>query len=160
MTVFSVNTPDDLLPLAGQTAGPTRWFEISAERIQAFAAATDDFQWIHLDGARTQAELGHAPVAHGYLTLSMVAPMMYELVSVAHVGRIINYGVNKVRFITPVLAGDSIRATASVARASREDGFVRVIHDVTVMVDRVDKPAMIAQLVILYFDSTPEVKNG
>ena len=160
MTVFCVNRPGDLVPLAGQTAGPTRWFRISPERIAAFARATDDLQWIHLDGERTQAELGHAPVAHGYLTLSMVAPMMYELVSIRHVGRIINYGINKVRFITPVLAGDSIRATASIARATREDGFVRVIHDVTVMVDRVDKPAMIAQLIILYFDETPEVKNG
>lgn len=68
----------------------------------------------------------------------------------------INYGINKVRFIAPVLAGDRIRATVSIAQAVREEGFVRVIHDVTVNSDRLDKPVMIAQLVVLYFDPKPE----
>ena len=154
--MFDVDTPDDLIPLAGTTAGPSSWIEISQERINAFAHATDDLQWIHLDARRTQAELGHAPVAHGYLTLSMMAPAMYELINIRRVGQMINYGVNKVRFIAPVLAGDRIRATVSITQAVREEAFVRVIHDVTVNSDRLDKPVMIAQLVVLYFDFKPE----
>jgi acyl dehydratase len=108
--------------------------------------------------SRTQKELGHAPVAHGYLTLSLMAPAMYELVQITHVGRIINYGVNKIRFIAPVLAGDRIRASATLARASREDGFVRAIFDVSVTSNRVDKPVMIAQLIILYFNQQAEAQ--
>jgi acyl dehydratase len=87
-----------------------------------------------------------------------MAPAMYELVQIAHVGRIINYGVNKIRFIAPVLAGDRIRASATLARASREDGFVRAIFDVSVTSNRVDKPVMIAQLIILYFNQQAEAQ--
>lgn len=156
LTLFKVDTPADLIALAGQTAGPSNWIDIGQERINAFAKATDDFQWIHLDPGRTQSELGHAPVAHGYLTLSLMAPVMYELVQIDRVGRIINYGVNKIRFISPVLAGDRIRASATLVRAAQEDGFVRAIFDVTVNLERVDKPAMIAQLIVLYFNEQAE----
>ena len=154
--MFDIETPDGLIPLLGETAGPSSWIEVTQERINAFAHATDDLQWIHLDEQRTRAEFGHPPIAHGYLTLSLLAPAMYELINIRRVGQMINYGINKVRFIAPVLAGDRIRATVSIAQAVREEGFVRVIHDVTVNSDRLDKPVMIAQLVILYFDPKPE----
>ena len=150
--MIEVDTPDQLAEAIGQTIGPGRWFDVSQSRIDAFADATDDRQWIHLDAARTQAELGHAPVAHGYLTLSMMAVMMYDLVRIATVGRIVNYGMNKVRFIAPVLAGDRIRGQATIVQASREDQFVRVIFDVSIYVERLEKPAMIAQSIILYFN--------
>ena len=150
--MIEVDTPDQLAEMVGRTIGPGRWFDVSQSRIDAFADATDDRQWIHLDAARTQAELGHAPVAHGYLTLSMLAVMMYDLVRIATVGRIVNYGMNKVRFIAPVLAGDRIRGQATIVQASREDQFVRVIFDVSIYVERLEKPAMIAQSIILYFN--------
>jgi acyl dehydratase len=156
--LFIADTPEDLVARIGETAGPGDWIEVTQTRINRFAQATDDLQWIHLDAERTGEELGHAPVAHGYLTLSLMAPAMYELVQIAHVGRIINYGVNKIRFIAPVLAGDRIRASATLARASREDGFVRAIFDVSVTSDRVDKPVMIAQLIILYFNQQAEAQ--
>lgn len=151
--------PSQLAELAGQTAGPSSWIEVSAERIRAFADATDDHQWIHLDAQRTQAELGHPPVAHGYLTLSLLPTAMYELVQIADVGQIINYGVNKIRFISPVFAGDRLRASATLTRASREEGFTRALFDVVVNVERLEKPVMAAQLIVLYFDST-EAKDG
>lgn len=153
--MFDVETPEGLIGLTGQVAGPSGWIEVTQERINAFAHATDDLQWIHLDAERTQAEFGHPPIAHGYLTLSLLAPAMYELINVRRVGEMINYGVNKVRFISPVLAGDRIRATVSIAQAVREDRFVRAVHDVTVNSDRLDKPVMIAQLIVLYFDEKP-----
>ena len=150
--MLEIDTPEDLLVHVGKTIGPGRWIDIPQSRIDAFADATDDRQWIHLDAERTQNELGHAPVAHGYLTLSMLAVMMYDLVRIETVGRIVNYGMNKVRFIAPVLAGDRIRAEVKIDRATCEDQFVRAIFDVSIFVERLEKPAMIAQSIILYFN--------
>ena len=150
--MLEIDTPEELLRHVGDIIGPGRWVDIPQSRIDAFAQATDDRQWIHLDAERTQNELGHAPVAHGYLTLSMLAVMMYDLVRVEHVGRIVNYGMNKVRFIAPVLAGDRVRAEVKIGKITREDNFVRAIFDVSIFVERLEKPAMIAQSIILYFN--------
>ena len=152
MTMLEIDTPEELLRHVGDTIGPGKWIDIPQSRIDAFAHATDDLQWIHLDGERTHKELGHAPVAHGYLTLSMLAVMMYDLVRIRCVGRIVNYGMNKVRFIAPVLAGDRIRAEVTIASAVREEAFVRAIFDVSIFVERLEKPAMIAQSIVLYFN--------
>ncbi len=150
--MLEIDTPEDLVKHIGKTIGPGCWVTISQSRIHAFADATDDRQWIHLDAERTRGELGHAPVAHGYLTLSMLAVMMYDLVRIETVGRIVNYGMNKVRFIAPVLAGDRIRAQVKIDRAVCEDHFVRAGFDVSIYVERLEKPVMIAQSIILYFN--------
>jgi len=150
--MLEIDTPDELLRHVGDTVGPGKWIDIPQSRINAFAEATDDMQWIHLDAERTRNELGHAPVAHGYLTLSMLAVMMYDLVRIRSVGRIVNYGMNKVRFIAPVLADDRIRAEVSIGKVVREDQFVRAIFDVSIFVKRLEKPAMIAQSIVLYFN--------
>ena len=150
--MLEIDTPDDLVHYIGKTIGPGSWINIPQSRIDAFADATDDRQWIHLDAERTQSELGHAPVAHGYLTLSMLAVMMYDLVRIEAVGRIVNYGMNKVRFIAPVLAGDRIRAQVRIDRATCEDHFVRAVFDVSIYVERLEKPVMIAQSIIVYFN--------
>ncbi len=152
MTLLEINAPEELSRHVGETIGPGQWIDIPQSRIDAFAQATDDRQWIHLDAERTQAELGHAPVAHGYLTLSMLAVMMYDLVRIDNVGRIINYGMNKVRFIAPVLAGDRVRGEVVIERVTHEDNFVRAIFNVSIFVERLEKPAMIAQSIILYFN--------
>ncbi len=152
LTVLEIDTPKELLRHVGETIGPGKWVDIPQSRIDAFADATDDRQWIHLDAERTQNELGHAPVAHGYLTLSMLAVMMYDLVHIETAGRIVNYGMNKVRFIAPVLAGDRARAEVTIGRVTCEDNFVRAIFDVSIFVERLEKPVMIAQSIILYFN--------
>ncbi|MEM9472079.1 MAG: MaoC family dehydratase [Pseudomonadota bacterium] len=150
--MLEIDTPKELLRHVGETIGPGKWIDIPQSRIDAFADATDDRQWIHLDATRTQNELGHAPVAHGYLTLSMLAVMMYDLVRIETHGRIVNYGMNKVRFIAPVLAGDRVRAVVKVSQVVCEDNFVRAIFDVSIFVERLEKPAMIAQSIVLYFN--------
>ncbi len=150
--MLEIETPQQLVRHIGETIGPGNWIDIPQSRINAFADATDDRQWIHLDAERTQNELGHAPVAHGYLTLSMLAVMMYDLVRIKTVGRIVNYGMNKVRFIAPVLAGDRVRAEVQVGQAVREEQFVRAIFDVSIYVERLEKPVMIAQSIVLYFN--------
>ncbi len=150
--MLEIHTPQELLRHVGETIGPGKWIDIPQSRIDAFADATDDRQWIHLDAARTRKELGHAPVAHGYLTLSMLAVMMYDLVRIETHGRIVNYGLNKVRFIAPVLAGDRVRAEVKVSQVACEDNFVRAIFDVSIFVERLEKPAMIAQSIVLYFN--------
>ena len=150
--MLEINVPEDLVRHVGETIGPGTWVDIPQSRIDAFAQATDDRQWIHLDAERTQSELGHAPVAHGYLTLSMLAVMMYDLVRINNVGRIVNYGMNKVRFIAPVLAGDRARAEVRISKVTCEDNFIRAIFDVSIFVERLEKPVMIAQSIILYFN--------
>ncbi len=150
--MLEIDTPQELLRHVGETIGPSKWIDIPQSRIDAFAEATDDRQWIHLDAERTQSELGHAPVAHGYLTLSMLAVMMYDLVRIESHGRIVNYGMNKVRFIAPVLAGDRVRTEVKVSQVVCEDNFVRAIFDVSIFVERLEKPAMIAQSIVLYFN--------
>ena len=82
----------------------------------------------------------------------MLAVMMYDLVRIKTVGRIVNYGMNKVRFIAPVLAGDRVRAEVQIGQAVREEQFVRAIFDVSIYVERLEKPVMIAQSIILYFN--------
>ena len=150
--MLQIKTARQLADHAGETIGPGNWIEIPQTRINQFATATSDTQWIHLDAARTKAEFGHAPIAHGYLTLSLLAPASYDLIQIANVGKMIKYGLNKVRFLAPVLAGDRIRASMTIVRTTLENDHVRAIYDVSVDVDRLEKPAMIAQSIILYFD--------
>ena len=150
--MLKIETARELADHAGETIGPGKWIDIPQSRINQFATATDDAQWIHLDAERTNAELGHAPVAHGYLTLALLAPASYDLIQIARVGKMINYGLNKVRFLAPVLAGDRIRASMTIVRASLESNHVRTIYDVDVYVERLEKSAMIAQSIVLYFD--------
>ena len=150
--MLQIKTARQLADHAGETIGPGNWIEIPQTRINQFATATSDTQWIHLDAARTEAEFGHAPIAHGYLTLSLLAPASYDLIQIANVGKMINYGLNKVRFLAPVLAGDRIRASMTIVRTTLENDHVRAIYDVSVDVERLEKPAMIAQSIILYFD--------
>jgi len=98
MTKTTYETPADLIDAVGDSYGPTDWIEITQERINTFADATDDHQWIHVDVERTKAGPFGAPIAHGYLTLSLCARFLSELCAVKQAAMGINYGVNKARF--------------------------------------------------------------
>ncbi len=151
MTVIA-NGLDELKALAGTDLGHTGWQEMTQERVNTFADATDDHQWIHVDPEKAAAGPFGGPIAHGYLTLSLVIPLFGELLEVKGVSMAINYGLNKVRFPAPVPVGSRIRLGA-VLGAVEDAGVnaVQVVTDFTMEVEGSAKPACVAQALYRYF---------
>jgi acyl dehydratase len=133
----------------GTRLGPSDWVEVGQERIDEFARATDDFQSIHVDPEAAAAGPFGTTVAHGFLTLSLLVPMLYEVMP-PHDGVTVNYGVNRVRFPAPLPSGSRIRATFETLAV--EDG--RVTLAATVEREGGDKPVCVAELVLLLVSST------
>jgi acyl dehydratase len=148
----TANGLDGLTALAGADLGHTGWLEISQQRVNTFADATGDHQWIHVDQARAAAGPFGAAIAHGYLTLSLVIPLFGELLGVTGTSMGINYGLNKARFITPVPVGSKIRLAARVASVEPAgDNAVQLTADFTVELDGAAKPACVAQVIYRYY---------
>ncbi|MEM8685836.1 MAG: MaoC family dehydratase [Pseudomonadota bacterium] len=145
-------TLKDLAAEQGNELGVSDWLVIDQERINMFADATNDHQWIHVDPERTQAELGMSTIAHGYLTLSLVVPFAEQIYAVDSVKRAINYGSNKVRFTNMVPVGSRVRGRLKLLRASLGDGTCRIISEVTVEIEGQDKPAMMAETITLFYE--------
>lgn len=135
--------------LVGTEVGITDWLEVTQERVNQFAEATGDFQFIHIDTERAKAETPFGgTIAHGYLTLSLLPMLSAQTTTVRIEGTrmTINYGLDKVRFLTPVLVGKRIRARFElVSVEEKKPGNVLIKHRVTVEIDGSDKPAMIAE---------------
>ena len=151
MTV-TANGLDELKALAGADLGHTDWLEITQDRVNAFADATSDHQWIHVDTEKAAAGPFGGTIAHGYLTLSLVVHLMSELLEVRGVSMGINYGLNKVRFPAPVPVGSEVRLAAQVGAV--EDAGVNAVQavvDVTVELAGSEKPACAAQTVFRYY---------
>ena len=144
------NSLADLAAETGNEIGVSDWLEIDQDRIDAFADATGDHQWIHVDPDRCQAELGMGTIAHGYLTLSLLPQFLGEMFKVKSVKRAINYGSNKVRFTNMVPAGSRVRARLQLDKAVLGEGTLRTISNVTVEVEGADKPALVAQTITLF----------
>jgi acyl dehydratase len=134
--------------LVGKELGPSPWIDVTQERIDAFAAATDDSQWIHVDRERAAAGPFGTTIGHGYLTLSPPVPMLYELLPRAG-AMAVNYGVNRVRFPAPVPSGSRIRGTFRVASVEETPSGQRVILEAVVECDGAEKPVCVAELVVL-----------
>lgn len=135
---------------AGTELGPTDWLTIHQGRVDRFASATDDHQWIHVDPERAAGGPYGGTIAHGLLTLSLVPRFMHALYRVDNVAMSINYGFNKVRFITPVPVGSRLRATAKIAAVTEVAGGVQATFSTTVEIERSDKPAAVVESVIRY----------
>ena len=147
-----INGADDLRARVGQHLGYSDWLEITQDRVNAFADATNDHQWIHVDRKRAAAGPFGGTIAHGYLTLSLVIPLLNELVDVKGVSMGINYGLNKVRFPAPVPVGSKVRLAAQVGAV--EDAGVNAVQavlDFTVELAGSEKPACAAQAVFRYY---------
>ena len=136
---------EDLKSLAGGSLGAGRWLEVDQARIDAFADATGDHQWIHVDPERAKDGPFGGPIAHGYLTLSLVIPLWTELLDVTGVTTKINYGLNRVRFPAPVPAGSRIRLTGTLTDVTEIAGGVQVTADLTVEIENRAKPACVLQ---------------
>ena len=146
------NGLDELRKLAGVDLGASDWLEIGQERVDMFADATDDRQWIHVDVERAASGPFGGTIAHGYLTLAMVIPLWTELLRIDGVAMAVNYGLNRVRFPAPVPVGSAIRLRARVAAADDVPRGVQLTIDLTVETRHGDKPAVVAQALYRYYE--------
>jgi len=134
----------------GSQLGPTDWLEVTQERVNLFADATDDHQWIHVDPERAVNGPFGGTIAHGLLTLSLLPHFTAQMYSVSDIAMAINYGYNKVRFITPVKVGAKIRARAEVTKVDQLDGAVQATLTTTVEIEGSDKPAAVAESIVRF----------
>jgi len=144
MTIF-FNKPQDLLGSEGTDLGSTEWREISQERIDLFAEATGDYQWIHTDPDKAKDGPFGVTIAHGYLTLSLTNLFLPELLRVSQISMGINYGVNKVRFPSPVPVGSRVRASGTISEVTEISGGVQAIVEVSIEVEDSSKPACVVE---------------
>ncbi len=153
-TTIKVSSPAALGDAVGQKA-TGEWFTIAQERIDAFADATEDLQWIHVDPWRAADGPFGTTIAHGFLTLSLLPRLASSLVEVGGVAMAMNYGLDKVRFLHPVPVGSRVRATTELTGAETVAQGVRLASTVTVEIEGVDKPALVAQTLALYVPEAP-----
>jgi acyl dehydratase len=138
---------DELRAAVGQVLGESEWLTVSQEIIDLFAEATGDHQWIHVDRERAKASPFGTTIAHGFLTLSLIPQMVYRIYGVDKIEAGLNYGCNKVRFITPVPSGSRIRTRLKLLSVENTDRGVRITSEATVELEGAERPACTAELV-------------
>ncbi len=147
-----ISSVEDAKALEGEEVGLSDWVVIDQTRIDQFAEATADYQWIHVDTERAARELPDGKtIAHGYLTLALIPALTAKFVEVKNLARAINFGVNKVRFYTPVPAGARVRARAKVLQARQRAGALLLTSEVRIEVEGEKKPACVAETLGMYF---------
>ena len=147
-----INSIEDAKALEGEEVGLSDWAVIDQNRIDQFAEATADYQWIHVDTERAAREMPNGKtIAHGYMTLALIPALTGNFIEVPNLSRAINFGVNKVRFYTPVPAGAKVRARATVLQARRRAGALLLTSEVRIEVEGERKPACVAETLGMYF---------
>ena len=140
----------DVAGLVGQEVGVSDWVEVTQERVNQFAEATGDHQWIHVDVERANREIG-GPIAHGYLTLSLIPMLGADILRVTGVTRGINYGSNKVRFTGMVRVGKRVRMRQKLLSAEPKSGGLQLTNECTIEIEGEDRPACVAEtLSVIY----------
>jgi len=149
-----IESIEDAKALEGEEVGLSDWVVVDQHRIDQFAEATADYQWIHVDTERAAREMPNGKtIAHGYLTLALIPALTGDFVEVKNLERAINFGLNKVRFITPVPVGAKLRGRATVMKARRRAGALMLTSEVRIEVEGERKPACIAETLGMYFFS-------
>ena len=147
-----IKNMDDARALVGEEIGLSDWVVIDQNRIDQFAEATTDYQWIHVDTERAARELPDGKtIAHGYLTLALIPALTGNFIEVENLARAINFGANKVRFYTPVPVGAKVRARATILQARRRAGALLLSSEVRIEVEGERKPACVAEILSMYF---------
>ena len=136
---------DDIAGLAGTDLGWSDWLEVTQDRVDLFADATDDHQWIHTDPERAKDGPFGGAIAHGFLSLSLAVKFWTELLDVTGVTTKVNYGLDKVRFISPVAVGSRVRMNAVIAEITEIAGGYQLAVDQTIEIDGGSKPAVVAR---------------
>lgn len=147
-------TLDDLKAKVGQPIGRSDWIDVPQSRIQQFADATEDHQWIHLDVERASTGPFKSTIAHGFLTLSLLPAMMYSAYSVSEVGTAVNYGLNRVRFPAPVPAGGRVRGNFKLLAFEAIAGGAQATVEVSIELEGSTKPVCVAESVGRLFTAT------
>jgi acyl dehydratase len=143
---------DALRAMAGRDVGTSDWLMVTQERIAAFADATGDHQWIHVDAARAATDTPFGTtIAHGFLTLSLVSALMGDVVAIGGLRMTLNYGLNRVRFVSPVPAGARIRAVVALGSVSDVDGGAQAAWNITVEREGAAKPCLVAEWLVRYY---------
>jgi acyl dehydratase len=142
---------EELPSLVGKDLGFTDYREITQDQINTFADATDDHQWIHTDPEKAKDGPFGAPIAHGYLTLSLTIPFWTELLDVTGVSTKVNYGLNKARFPSPAKVGSKVRMGATIANVEEVKGGVQITVDCAVEIEGETKPAVVSQAVHRFY---------
>jgi acyl dehydratase len=152
MSTTTTTTLAELPALKGSVLGTSEWFEISQERVNTFADATDDHQWIHVDVERASREsLFGGPVGHGFLTLSLFVPMWSQVLTVTDATMAVNYGLNKVRFPAPVPVGSKIRLAATLADVREITGGLMLTVGGVVEREGGDKPVCVLEALMVFY---------
>ena len=145
-----LEAPTDLLKLVGQRLGTTDWMKVTQQQVDQFAEATGDRQWLHIDPDRAAKGPFRGTIVHGYLTLSLAPAVISQVLEIRELTAALNYGLNKVRFPTPVRVGAQIRAAVTVMSAQQKTSGVESVFTVTYEIDGEDRPACVADVIVLY----------
>ena len=151
MTKTTFENPGDLLGKEGLKIGPSDWMDITQERVNTFAEATGDHQWIHVDVERAKKGPFGAPIAHGYLTLSLAAKLMPEILEIKGMKMGINYGTDKVRFLNPVKVGSRVRGHGEFLEIKEVPGGYQSTLRVTIEIEGEEKPACVVDTISRYY---------
>lgn len=152
MNQLVINSYDEFATYLGKNLGASEWLEVSQERINMFADATLDHQWIHVDVERAKAESPYkSTIAHGYLTLSLLPKMWNEIIKVNNLKMMVNYGMDKMRFGKPVLAGSRVRLVTDLAAIENLRGICKAQISFKIEIEGERKPALEGQATFLYY---------
>lgn len=147
-----IRSIDDARELEGQQVGLSDWLVVDQHRIDQFAEATADYQWIHVDTDRASREMPDGKtIAHGYLTLSLIPSLTEHFLEFENLERAINFGTNKVRFFSPVQAGARVRARGTVLQARSRGGALLLTSEIRIEIEHDRKPACVAETLGMYF---------
>jgi acyl dehydratase len=146
-----INGIDELKSKVGDHVGYSDWHEVTQEQVNLFADATGDHQWIHIDVEKAKAGPFGGPIAHGYLTLSLTPVLLAEVMAVTGISMGVNYGLNKLRFPSPVPVGSKLRAGAKLLEVTDVSGGVQVAIEVTFEVEGGTKPVCVAEVLFRYY---------
>src|SRR5580704_10671166 len=153
MAPLVLTNAGDLREFVGREIGVTEWFPVTQERIEQFALATEDRQWIHLDRDRTRKESPYgSTIAHGFLTLSLISHFVKETIEIQNGVRLaVNYGLNRVRFPAAVLADSRIRARVALQDMKEQPDWLEAVYAVTIESEQATKPCCIAEWIVRYY---------
>lgn len=145
-----VDRPADLLQRIGEPIGPSSWFAVEQSAVNAFGSATGDEQWIHVDVERAAQGPFGTTIAHGYLSVALIAPLFGEVVLVHDTNMVVNYGLDRVRFPAPVLLPARVRLTGLIANVEQLPNGIQLTADITLEIEGGDKPACVARVLYRY----------
>ena len=151
MAARIINGTAELKGLIGEHLGYSDWMEITQERVNQFAEATGDHQWIHVDVERAKDGPFGGTIAHGYLTMSLINLFLPDLIEVRGFAHAVNVGLDKLRFLAPVVVGSRIRAVSEIVSVEEIKGAIQAIVRVTIEIEGSEKPALVADTISRYF---------